>query len=61
MATRGNNLGVQLTLFQPRGGADYDHLITTRTPGFESVTAALCLDHQTCHRQLTSVVNPGVN
>ena len=30
-------------------------------PRFESVTTALCLDHQTCNRQLTSVVNPGFN
>ena len=33
-------LGVQLTLFQPRG-ADYAHHITDYPPGFENLTASL--------------------
>ena len=33
-------LADQLTLFQP-GGTDYAHLITTGTPGFSDLPAAL--------------------
>ena len=41
---QGRNLGVQLTLFQPGGGADYAHHITACPPGFENLAASLlCL------------------
>ena len=34
-------LADQLTLFQPGGGTDYAHLITTGTPGFSDLPTAL--------------------
>ena len=37
----GQNLGVQLPLFQPGGGADYAHHITDYPPGFENLTTSL--------------------
>ena len=37
----GWNLGVQFTLFQPGGGADYTHHITACQPGFENLAASL--------------------
>ena len=33
--------GSSITLFQPRGGADYTHHITDCPPGFENLTALL--------------------
>ena len=38
-------LGVQLTLYQPRG-ADYAHYITTCPPRFENITASLIIGYQ---------------
>ena len=38
--SRQRNLGVQLTLFQPRG-ADYAHHITDCPTGFENLKASL--------------------
>ena len=37
------NFGVQLTLLQPGGGADYAHHITASPPGFENPAASLFL------------------
>ena len=35
------NLGVQFTLFQHGGGADYTHHLTACPPGFENLAASL--------------------
>ena len=44
----GWNSGVQLTLFQPGGGADYTHQITACSPGFENLTTSLGCREQDC-------------